>query len=109
MSCCAATIACAIDGIIVAMVMFCFSNKNARASLGSKAEKNLYMTLHENVQCHNNNNESLASSLLLTSENKTPHDTAKEAELRPGILPTKEWLLNRHSQYQALWPLLVVN
>ena len=33
----------------------------------------------------------------------------QKAELRPGILPTQEWLLNRHSQYQALWPLLVVH
>ena len=40
MNCSAAIVACAIAGIIVAMVMFCFSDKNARASLGCKAEKN---------------------------------------------------------------------
>ena len=107
MRCSAAMIACA--SIDIMMFAFCVFEQMARASLGFKAEKNLYITLHENVQCHNNNNESLASSLVLTSENKRPHDTAKEAELRPGILPTKEWLLNRHSQYQALWPLLMVN
>ena len=47
------------------------------------------LSISETNRTEIGNIESLASSLVLTSEIKRPHGKAKEAEQRQGIFPTR--------------------